>query len=113
LTEDYAYKASLAKAYQSFRDQARELDPEFSARLFSSALTHLDQSPVRFLDVAVPGSPLQELLQQPFMRELMESQPTFKQSLVAWLTGMTSRKPKATGVPESGPEKAAVEDAAG
>lgn len=84
LTEDYAYKASLAKAYVGFRQEAKGLDPLFEQRLFAAAITQLDANPVRFIDSAHPGSPLQDLLQQPFMQEFLEN-PTIKQQLVDWL----------------------------
>ena len=38
LSEDYAFKASVAKAYEGYRKEAAKLDPEFSAKLFGSAL---------------------------------------------------------------------------
>jgi chemotaxis protein histidine kinase CheA len=84
LTEDYAYKASLAKAYVGFREQARGLDPIFEQRLFAAAITQLDANPVRFLSSAHPGSPLQDLLQQPFMQEAL-TDGNFKQRLIEWL----------------------------
>lgn len=84
LTEDYAYKASLAKAYVGFRDQARGLDPIFEQRLFAAAITQLDANPVRFIDSSHPGSPLQDLLQQPFMQEFMQD-TSIKKQMVDWL----------------------------
>ncbi len=44
LAEDYAYKASISKAYEGYRREAELLDPAFQNRLFSSALTRLDRS---------------------------------------------------------------------
>lgn len=84
LTEDYAYKAALAQAYVGFRDEAKKLDPIFEQRLFAAAVSHLDANPVRFVNADHPGSPLQDLLQQPFMKEVLQDN-SFKQSLVDWL----------------------------
>lgn len=83
LTEDYAYKASLAQAYVGFRDQARDLDPVLEQRLFAAAVTQLDANPVRLLDGRHPGSPLQDLLQQPFMIEALKD-PRAKEGLLKW-----------------------------
>jgi hypothetical protein len=84
LTEDYSYKAALAQAYVGFRDEAKELDPIFLQRLFAAAVTQLDANPVRFVHADHPGSPLQDLLQQPFFTELLKSD-SFRQQLVEWL----------------------------
>jgi chemotaxis protein histidine kinase CheA len=84
IREDYAYKAAIAKAYVGFREQARGLDPILEQRLFAAAITQLDANPVRFIDSAHPGSPLQDLLQQPFMQEALR-QEAAKQQLLDWL----------------------------
>ena len=84
VTEDYAYKASLAQSYVGFRDEAKGLDPLLEQRLFAAAITQLDANPVRFINSEHPGSPLQDLLQQPFMNKLMEDD-SLKQKLIDWL----------------------------
>lgn len=84
IAADYDYKASLAKAYIGFKQEAHGLDPILEQRLFAAAITQLDANPVRFLDRAHPGSPLQDLLQQPFMTEVLQD-TTFKQKLSDWL----------------------------
>jgi hypothetical protein len=38
LAEDYAFKASVAKAYEGYRKEAARFDSDFEARLFGSAL---------------------------------------------------------------------------
>jgi len=97
LTEDYAYKASLAQAYVGFRKEAKGLDPLLEQRLFAAAITQLDANPVRFLDASHPGSPLQDLLQQPFMRDLLQD-PSVKQKFVEWLKSRFNAK---LSVPDS------------
>lgn len=83
ISSDYAYKASLAQAYTGFREQAKGLDPLLEQRLLAAAITQLDANPVRFVDDRHPGTPLQELLQQPFMQDLLQV-TTFKQQLIDW-----------------------------
>lgn len=62
LTEDYAFKASFAKAYEGYRTEAVNLDPLLAKRLFEAAINRIDESPVRLIDQHSPGSPLHELL---------------------------------------------------
>lgn len=61
LAEDYAYKASIAKAYEGYRREAVQLDPQFEKRLFSIALTRLEEAPLRLMETTTHGSPLHEL----------------------------------------------------
>lgn len=87
LAEDYGFKATIAKAYEGFRDQAVNIDRQFEARLFSSALQRLDENPLRLVIETQPGSPLHELLQQPKFQELMNSVPEFKDKIIDALKG--------------------------
>jgi hypothetical protein len=62
LAEDYAFKASVAKAYEGYRREAARIDPNFEARLFSSALTRLEEAPLRLIESHAHGSPWHEML---------------------------------------------------
>lgn len=66
LSEDYAFKASVSKAYEGYRREAAGLDAEFAARLFSSALTRLDEAPLRLVETENHGSPWHELIKGVF-----------------------------------------------
>lgn len=61
LAEDYAFKASVAKAYEGYRREAARIDPAFSARLFGSALDRIDEAPIRFVENHTPGTPWHDL----------------------------------------------------
>lgn len=61
LAEDYAFKASVAKAYEGYRREAARIDPSFSARLFGSALDRIDEAPIRFVENHTPGTPWQDI----------------------------------------------------
>lgn len=63
LAEDYAFKASVAKAYEGYRREAVRIDPQFAARLFGSALDRIDEAPIRFVENETYGSPWHEFLQ--------------------------------------------------
>ena len=62
LSEDYAFKASVARAYEGYRREAAKFDESFSARLFSSALDRLEEAPLRFVEHETFGSPWHEAL---------------------------------------------------
>lgn len=63
LAEDYAFKASVSKAYEGYRREAVRIDPAFEKALFASALTRLDEPPLRLVETAAHGSPTHELIE--------------------------------------------------
>lgn len=62
LAEDYAFKASVAKAFEGYRREAVKVDPAFEKRLFSSILDRLDEAPLRHVEEENHGSPWAELI---------------------------------------------------
>lgn len=85
LAEDYGYKASLAKAYEGYRNEAESLDPIFTAQLFAIALGRLEELPLRTIAKDVAGSPLNDLLQSREFKEQMEQLPGFKGVMIGLL----------------------------
>lgn len=77
LAEDYGYKASISKAYEGYRREAALLDPAFQARLFSSALTRLDELPLRLVETDTHGSPWHELASSDLVRQAVGTVPGF------------------------------------
>jgi hypothetical protein len=75
LAEDYAYKASISKAYEGYRREAAQLDEDFQRRLFASALTRLDEQPLRFVEHATHGSPWHELLASEVVKDAIRIAP--------------------------------------
>lgn len=61
LSEDYAFKASVAKAYEGYRREAASVDQEFVKRLYSLALDRLEEAPLRHVEAENHGSPWHEL----------------------------------------------------
>ncbi|MFX8523854.1 hypothetical protein ABTM10_20480, partial [Acinetobacter baumannii] len=61
LAEDYAFKASISRAYEGFRREAARFDKDMEARLLASALTRLDELPLRLVEPTSHGSPWHEL----------------------------------------------------
>lgn len=77
LAEDYGYKASISKAYEGYRREAELLDPAFQNRLFSSALTRLDEIPLRLVETTTHGSPWHELASSDVIRQAITMVPDF------------------------------------
>jgi hypothetical protein len=75
LSEDYAYKASVAKAYEGYRKEAVRIDPQFETRLFSSALTRLEEAPLRLIEKDSHGSPIHELIGSAAFKNTLDKFP--------------------------------------
>ena len=72
---DYAFKASVSKAYEGFRKEAVSLDPEFAKRLFGSALDRLDELPSRLVTKGHHNSPVEALLSNEGVRTFLGDFP--------------------------------------
>ncbi|MBY0345588.1 MAG: hypothetical protein K2P98_01830 [Neisseriaceae bacterium] len=79
LAEDYAFKASVAKAYEGYKTEAARLDKDFEARLFSSALSRLEEAPLRFMNNTEKNSPVHEIIN--FFTPAKTQQTELKQSV--------------------------------
>lgn len=85
LSEDYGFKASVAKAYEGYRKEAARIDPAFEARLFSSALTRLDEPPLRLVETSTHGSPWHELANSEAVKSLFKVAPEFQEKITTLL----------------------------
>ncbi|UUZ72181.1 hypothetical protein LP415_27485 [Polaromonas sp. P1(28)-8] len=81
LAEDYAFKASVSRAYEGYRREAANIDEEFVSRLFSSALSRLDEQPLRLVETTSHGSPWHELASSDLIRKAAASVPDFAASV--------------------------------
>jgi len=61
LAEDYAFKASISRAYEGYRREASRFGKDMEAKLLTSALTRLDELPLRLVETESYGSPWDEL----------------------------------------------------
>lgn len=77
LSEDYAFKASISRAYDGYSREAVKVDPKLEAMLLHSALSRLDEQPLRLVESASYGSPWQELLASEVLKDAMKSVPNF------------------------------------
>lgn len=78
LAEDYAYKATVAKAYEGYRREAARIDEDFEARLFESALTRLEEAPLRLVETHTHGSPWHEFFESETFRAALKQVPGLK-----------------------------------
>ena len=62
LSEDYAFKASVSKAYAGYKQEAQRLDPDFLKRLYATALNRIDEAPLRYVENENHGSPWHEAI---------------------------------------------------
>ena len=81
LAEDYGYKASVAKAYEGYRREAARIDEDFENRLFDSALTRLEEAPLRLVDEESHGSPWHELISSDAFKAALDKVPDLSATL--------------------------------
>ena len=77
LAEDYGFKASVSRAYEGYRREAESIDEEFVSRLFSSALSRLDEQPLRLVETATHGSPWHEAASSEVIKKALANVPGF------------------------------------
>lgn len=82
LSEDYAFKAAVSRAYEGYRKEAARIDQELEAKLLASALTRLDEQPLRFVESANYGSPWHELATSQAVKKAMSNIPEFADRVV-------------------------------
>lgn len=84
LSEDYAFKASISRAYEGYRSEAARIDPELQRQLLGSALSRLDEQPLRLVETDSFGSPWHEVLSSEVMKDAMKAVPNFASQLTAF-----------------------------
>lgn len=75
ISEDYGYKSSVAKAYEGYRKEAARIDEDFESRLFDSALTRLEEAPLRLVEDETHGSPWHELINSDAFKKALDKVP--------------------------------------
>ena len=81
LAEDYAFKASISRAYEGFRREAARFDKDMEAKLLTSALTRLDELPLRLVETDSHGSPWHELASSDVVKQAMKAVPGFAEQV--------------------------------
>ena len=94
LAEDYAFKASVSRAYEGYRREAANIDQEFVSRLFASALSRLDEQPLRLVETTTHGSPWHELASSELIKKASTLVPEFGASVTQLAKdGLAALKP--------------------
>jgi hypothetical protein len=83
LSEDYAFKASVSRAYEGYRREAARVDKDMETSLLASALARLDEQPLRFVEHHSHGSPWHELASSELVKTAMKSVPGFVETITA------------------------------
>ncbi|MBF8667978.1 hypothetical protein IR012_03550 [Pseudomonas putida] len=81
LSEDYAFKATVSKAYEGYRREANRIDPVLESQLLRSALSRLDEQPLRFVEPASYGSPWHELISSDAIKDAVKTVPGFAEQM--------------------------------
>ena len=76
LSEDYSYKATVAKSFTGFKKFAERFDSSTEERLFNSTLDRLDEMPLRLVNGKDYNSPWHEFIDSEAFKLAMESVPT-------------------------------------
>lgn len=91
LSEDYAFKASISRAYEGFRREAARVDKEMEAKLLASALARFDELPLRLVENTNHGSPWHELASSEAVQQALKSVPGFAEHVVSEVKGLAGR----------------------
>lgn len=82
LSEDYAFKASVSRAYEGYRREAARIDKDMEAQLLASALARLDEQPLRLVESISHGSPWHELATSDLVKDAARTVPGFARQVV-------------------------------
>lgn len=110
LSEDYAYKASISRAYEGFRREAARFDQDMEAKLLTSALTRLDELPLRLVETDSHGSPWHELASSDMVKQAMKAVPGFAEQVKDLASRAIVAVTPSRAQPKSKPEADAEQD---
>lgn len=87
LSEDYAYKASISESYEGYRKEAHNIDPDLVTQLLTTALTKVDEAPLRLIGNEKSLSPLEEIMNNQTIQGFFKEFPELKDQIVSTLLG--------------------------
>lgn len=108
LAEDYAFKASVAKAYEGYRKEALALNnPEFAGRLFGVALERLEEAPLRLVaNDPIHATPFQDLIASRSFQSALNRSAALREQMGSMLAAALP-KSKSAAPPASQPPPSA------
>ena len=98
LSEDYAFKASVSRAYEGFHKETAKFGKEMEAKLLSSALTRLDELPLRLVEAESHGSPWHELASSSIVKQAMSKIPSFPDNVKELARNAMNKEQESTKV---------------
>jgi hypothetical protein len=107
LSEDYAFKAAVSRAYEGYRREASRIDKDMEAALLASALARLDEQPLRLVEHASHGSPWHELASSELVRDAVKSVPGFGRRVIESAKDALSKRQAGSAV-TNGPTDSAL-----
>lgn len=92
LSEDYAFKASISRAYEGYRREAARIDESLEKQLLGSALARLDEQPLRLVESDSFGSPWHELLSSELVKDAVKTVPGFVEKVTSMASSALQKK---------------------
>lgn len=96
LSEDYSYKATVAKSFTGFKKFAERFDSATEERLFNSTLDRFDELPLRLVEDKDHSSPWHEFTDSEAFKEAVKTVPTLAKEVAKFASkAKLKRKPQA------------------
>lgn len=77
IAEDYAFKAAVSRAYEGYRREAARIDSDMEVQLLGSALSRMDEQPLRLVENDSPSSPFSDLASSKLVENALRMVPGF------------------------------------
>ncbi|EJL6492925.1 hypothetical protein NMR92_003905 [Vibrio cholerae] len=95
LSEDYSYKATVAKSYTGFSKQANRFGADVEERLFNATLDRLEEMPLRLVDGKDYNSPWHEFVDSDVVKQAITIVPGLARELSLYAKNTQRKMPKA------------------
>ncbi|GHX15979.1 hypothetical protein [Vibrio cholerae] len=95
LSEDYSYKATVAKSYTGFSKQANRFGADVEERLFNATLDRLEEMPLRLVDGKDYNSPWHEFVDSDVVKQAITIVPGLARELSLYAKNTKRKMPRA------------------
>ncbi|MEZ9524918.1 hypothetical protein [Enterovibrio norvegicus] len=112
LSEDYSYKATVAKSFMGFSKLAERFDRETEARLFNSTLDRLDEMPLRLIESRDYNSPWHEFVDSDAFKKAIDIVPQLAKEAGRFASNTKLKKGPKKKIEEVSSVKTVVSDEA-
>ncbi|EOV0352568.1 hypothetical protein ACOIPL_001389 [Vibrio fluvialis] len=94
LSEDYSYKATVAKSYTGFSKQANRFGTDVEERLFNATLDRLEEMPLRLVEGKDYNSPWHEFIDSDVVKRAVTIVPGLARELNLYAKNTQRKMPK-------------------